>query len=80
MVITAQCRKLLEAPILQRSSQIVSVVGDQAYIFGGELRPREPRDNDLHAVSLANGKLQATTRRPPNFNNANKFNAQPLPR
>lgn len=70
MVITAQCHKLLEAEILQRSSQIVSVVGDQAYIFGGELRPREPRDNDLHAVSLDNGKLPETI---PNFQQYSQF-------
>lgn len=44
--------KLLDAELLQRSSQIVSVVGKQAYIFGGELRPRVPRDNDVHVVSL----------------------------
>ncbi|KAJ5724120.1 hypothetical protein N7488_002155 [Penicillium malachiteum] len=54
MTITARCHKLLEAEILQRSSQIVSVIDDKAYIFGGELRPREPRDNDIHAVSLGN--------------------------
>lgn len=59
MAITAQCHKLLEAEILQRSSQIVSVVNNQAYIFGGELRPREPRDNLVYAVSLDNGKLRA---------------------
>ncbi|KAJ6109457.1 hypothetical protein N7486_001692 [Penicillium sp. IBT 16267x] len=52
MAITAECHKLLEAQILQRSSHIVSVVGDQAVIFGGELQPREPRDNDVHTVSL----------------------------
>lgn len=63
MAITAQCHKLLEAEILQRSSQIVSVVDNQAYIFGGELRPREPRDNVVYAVSLDNGKLRAITRK-----------------
>ncbi|RMZ81569.1 hypothetical protein DV737_g2465, partial [Chaetothyriales sp. CBS 132003] len=36
----------------QRSSQCLSVVGDTAYIFGGELEPRIPRDNKLYAVSL----------------------------
>ena len=53
----AKCHKILEGEILRRSSQIVSVVGDRAYIFGGELRPREPRDNDIHAVSLGSSKL-----------------------
>jgi hypothetical protein len=62
MAITAKCHKLLEAEILQRSSQIVSVVDNKAYIFGGELRPREPRDNHVHVVSLDSGKLRATSR------------------
>ena len=53
--IIGTCHKLLEAEILRRSSQIVSAVGDQAYIFGGELRPREPRDNDVHVVTLNKG-------------------------
>ncbi|KAJ5667891.1 uncharacterized protein N7477_006461 [Penicillium maclennaniae] len=52
--IVSKCHKLLECEILRRSSQIISVVGDRAYIFGGELRPREPRDNDVHAVLLSN--------------------------
>ncbi|KAJ5662771.1 hypothetical protein N7462_011697 [Penicillium macrosclerotiorum] len=50
--IAATFQKLQEAEILCRSSQVVSVVNDQVYIFGGELRPREPRDNDVHVVSL----------------------------
>lgn len=56
MPITAKCHKLIDAEILQRSSQVVSVVNGQAYIFGGELRPREPRDNDVHVVSLGSSK------------------------
>ncbi|KAJ5335078.1 hypothetical protein N7452_007481 [Penicillium brevicompactum] len=54
--IIAQCHKIVEDETLCRSSQVLSVVGNQAYIFGGELRPREPRDNDVHAVSLDNNK------------------------
>lgn len=57
--IVASCHKLLEAEVLRRSSQVVSVVGDRAYIFGGELQPREPRDNDVYSVSLNTGKLKA---------------------
>jgi hypothetical protein len=52
--IQAKWTKVVEAEILQRSSQIVSVIDKQIYIFGGELRPREPRDNDVHLVSLGN--------------------------
>jgi hypothetical protein len=50
--IQAKWTKVVEAEILQRSSQIVSAIDKQIYIFGGELRPREPRDNDVHLVSL----------------------------
>lgn len=50
--LVAKWHKVLEAEILQRSSQVVSVIDKQAYVFGGELRPREPRDNDVHVLSL----------------------------
>lgn len=62
MAITAQCHKLLEAEILQRSSHIVSVVDGEAVVFGGELQPREPRDNDVHAIFLESGKLQKSSK------------------
>ena len=50
---------------LQRSSQCLSVVKDTAYVFGGELKPREPRDNVVYAIALggasasARGQVQA---------------------
>lgn len=37
---------------LQRSSHVVSVIGQTAFVFGGELVPREPRDNHLFSVDL----------------------------
>lgn len=37
---------------LQRSSHIVSAVDKHVYIFGGELVPREPRDNEVFNVDL----------------------------
>ncbi|KAL4891272.1 hypothetical protein BDV59DRAFT_71815 [Aspergillus ambiguus] len=46
----ASWSKLISADILQRSSQVVSLTSQNVYIFGGELRPREPRDNDIHVV------------------------------
>jgi hypothetical protein len=55
--IQAKWTKILDAEILQRSSQAVFVIDRKIHIFGGELRPREPRDNDIHIVSLDNGKL-----------------------
>jgi len=51
--LTASWEKAASADSLQRSSQVLSVIGDTAYIFGGELEPRKPRDNHVHAVKLA---------------------------
>jgi Galactose oxidase, central domain len=48
-------KRIASADILRRSSQTVSVVGDSAYIFGGELEARKPRDNDVHVVNLGTG-------------------------
>ncbi|KAL1966864.1 hypothetical protein VTN77DRAFT_3829 [Rasamsonia byssochlamydoides] len=53
MTISATWHKAVDAEeILQRSSQVLSVVDGRAYVFGGELRPREPRDNDVHVLEL----------------------------
>ena len=41
------------------------------YIFGGELRPREPRDNDVHAVSLGS-KLRVDKARIPKYDHDTK--------
>lgn len=37
---------------LQRSSQSLAVVGDLAYVFGGEAKPRTPVDDELYVVDL----------------------------
>lgn len=39
-------------PELPRSSHTIDIVSDTAYIFGGEISPREPVDNDMHVVRL----------------------------
>lgn len=39
---------------LYRSSQAVSVVGQKAFVFGGELIPREPIDNLVDVVDVGN--------------------------
>lgn len=54
--ITAQWTKVIDSELLQRSSQVVAAINGHAYIFGGELRPREPRDNDIHLVALDSRK------------------------
>lgn len=38
--------------LLPRSSHTLSVVDGRAYIFGGEVRPREPVDNTMHVYTL----------------------------
>lgn len=47
----------LRAPSLPRSSHTVSVIGNKAYIFGGEITPRKPVDNDMHIVTLPSTAL-----------------------
>lgn len=47
---------------LVRSSQSLAVVGNDAYIFGGELKPRTPVDATLTRVSLE-GECQLTCSR-----------------
>ncbi|KAF2213689.1 hypothetical protein CERZMDRAFT_38860 [Cercospora zeae-maydis SCOH1-5] len=49
---TATWKKLAAAEPLQRSSHNINAVGNSIYVFGGELKPREPRDNDLHKLDL----------------------------
>jgi hypothetical protein len=39
-------------PPLPRSSHSLDVVGGSAYIFGGEVEPRRPVDNDMHIITL----------------------------
>jgi hypothetical protein len=59
--LTAGWNHLASSTRLQRSSQTVSVVGDQAWIFGGELQPRQPIDNQFDVVELSNGMHVPTT-------------------
>lgn len=39
-------------PDLPRSSHTIDIISDTAYIFGGEVSPRQPVDNDMHVVRL----------------------------
>lgn len=42
----------IDVPPLSRSSHSVNIVSGNAYIFGGEIQPREPVDNDMHVITL----------------------------
>lgn len=45
---------------LPRSSHSLSIIKGRAYIFGGEIRPREPVDNVVHVYTLpSSGVLEA---------------------
>lgn len=39
-------------PSLARSSHSINVVAGNAYVFGGEVEPRKPVDNDMHIIVL----------------------------
>lgn len=52
---TAQWHLLAENERLRRSSQAVSALGSDVFIFGGELLPREPVDNNVDRVSVRTG-------------------------
>lgn len=47
----------ISAPPLPRSSHTLSVVNGRTYIFGGEIKPREPVDNDMHVIVLPSGTV-----------------------
>ncbi|RYP35055.1 hypothetical protein DL767_003960 [Monosporascus sp. MG133] len=42
----------VDVPSLPRSSHSLNVVEGRAYIFGGEVEPRKPVDNDMHVIAL----------------------------
>jgi hypothetical protein len=56
--ISATWTRLISSPELQRSSHTVSAVDNTVYVFGGELQPREPRDNDVHKVTLGGNPVK----------------------
>ena len=54
----ATFRPLRGPPHLPRSSHTLTVVRNRAYIFGGEIKPREPVDNAVHVITLPSAELQ----------------------
>ncbi|KFZ04223.1 hypothetical protein V502_10313 [Pseudogymnoascus sp. VKM F-4520 (FW-2644)] len=56
--ISVSWSRLCTSDDLQRSSHILSVVDDNAYVFGGELLPRQPRDNHVYKIDITSGVAQ----------------------
>ncbi|KAE8141656.1 hypothetical protein BDV38DRAFT_237285 [Aspergillus pseudotamarii] len=52
--------KLLSNDSIRRSSQTLSAVAGNAYLYGGELRPREPVDLDVYRITLNNKRPSDT--------------------
>lgn len=42
----------IDVPPIPRSSHSINIVAGNAYIFGGEVEPRQPVDNDVHVIVL----------------------------
>ncbi|KAL2020935.1 hypothetical protein VTK56DRAFT_7822 [Thermocarpiscus australiensis] len=49
----------IRVPPLPRSSHSADIVGGTLYIFGGEVEPRRPVDNDMHCITLPSSGAQA---------------------
>ena len=49
---TATWKCLINHSNLQRSSHVLSVTNKRAYVFGGELVPREPRDDKVFDIDI----------------------------
>lgn len=52
MPLKAKFHRISTGMQLPRSSHSLSVIKGRAYIFGGEIRPREPIDNAMHIFTL----------------------------
>ncbi|RDW57511.1 hypothetical protein BP6252_13771 [Coleophoma cylindrospora] len=59
--ISASWRRLASSDKLQRSSHVLSVVDGYAYAFGGELLPRQPRDNYVYKLDMKSSETPSIT-------------------
>ncbi|KIW34709.1 uncharacterized protein PV07_01468 [Cladophialophora immunda] len=48
-------KKYVSSSLIRRSSQTLAVIEKTAYIYGGELHPREPVDSGVYACSIVQG-------------------------
>lgn len=56
--VNATYRRIRGAPPLPRSSHTLTCIGHRAYLFGGEIAPRNPVDNAVHVIALPSASLQ----------------------
>jgi len=57
-VVTAKWTKLTSSERLRRSSQVLSIVEETVWIFGGELFPRQPVDNQIDLINLKHSTVE----------------------
>ena len=55
-VATAKWTKLASSERLRRSSQVLSIVEETVWIFGGELFSRQPVDNQIDLINLSTNR------------------------
>ena len=58
--IKARFSRLKHAQDLPRSSHSLSIINGRAYVFGGEVKPREPVDNQMHIYTLRSSDVEET--------------------
>ncbi|TKA75578.1 hypothetical protein B0A55_07935 [Friedmanniomyces simplex] len=56
MELVATWTKLTQSEPFKRSSVCASDSGSTTYVFGGELTPRQPRDNNVYKIQVNVGK------------------------
>ena len=58
MPLKARFQRIPISKPLPRSSHSLSIVKGRAYVFGGELKPREPVDNNIHIYILPSSSIE----------------------
>ena len=58
MPLKAKFQRIMIDKPLPRSSHSLSVIKGRAYIFGGEIKPREPVDNHVHVYTLPSSSIE----------------------
>ncbi|KAI9793233.1 MAG: hypothetical protein M1816_000654 [Peltula sp. TS41687] len=58
MPLKATWERIPAQKVLPRSSHTLSIINGRAYVFGGEVRPRESVDNTMHVYVLPSSSVQ----------------------